>query len=772
MGFLGGFFESKVNATGVISRATAGSLVGRARQYALMGDWDIDKAIAHGYERVMMVFRCVDAISSAQADIPIVVRRGDIYDGELVEYESIDRLLNGTPNSYEDAWQFRYRLSSQLLLSRRGAFIEMIPSRIGGVAELHLLPPGEVRPIPGEPPSPEEFAAGKRQQFVDGYEITRADGVIEELPPDRVIWIKAKPHPTDPYMQMTPLVANGLAIETDFFARLFNRNFLMNDGRPGMLVTIQGQLNHEDATEVKRRFSGGYSQAGQTTVIEAEGLQVEDLAANPRDVQWAEAVRGSDEDIRTAFGTPESVLGNASGRTFDNADAEFEMWHVVTVKQHCNSITRPLTKPLIGNTTQKDRIVHDFSKVEVLQRFEQKRRDLAATRFGQGLATLDDYLKESGQQEMNLPASRVYFLPNGLVVGADADVKIVQEMKPVGMAAPIDPTAAARAGAIQGSRQGQRNFENIIAARAMRVAKTITPPAEVKSIDAGPDHPYSEDRAMLEGAVEGVLSGWTDRQEKVIAERLSHAKVRKGTRHWDGEQKDIELKAIDPMYVVELEKWSNEVRDTLNNILLKTALREARRVAADMDAKGLVELLDADGKTTPARTPLGKLLGGAGGTQATIDTTLAPVLDLIEKAASNQSRRIIDAIKEMDSDGASLTEIKARVREMMSTRSSWHKQLSINVATSTMEGVRDAVYSTAGSYIEKTWQANRDERTRQSHWKANGQTRKAQNAFKVGGVSMQRPGDPTAPIHEVANCRCWVDWKISETAIARRNRTA
>jgi HK97 family phage portal protein len=771
MRFLGGLFESKVNATGVISRATAGSLVARARQYALMGDWDIERAVKDGYERVMMVFRCVDAIAAAQADIPIVVRRGDMYDGELVEYESIDRLLNDMPNDYEDAWQLRYRLSSQLLLSRRGAFIEMVPNILGGTAQIHLLPPGEVRPIPGEVPTPEEFAAGKRQKFVDGYEITRADGVVEEIPPERVIWIKAKTHPTDPYMQMTPLVAAGLAVETDFLARLFNRNFLMNDGRPGMLVTIQGQLNHEDASEVKRRFSGGYAAAGQTTVIEADGLQVEDLAANPRDVQWAEAVRGSDEDIRTAFGCPESVLGNASGRTFDNADAEFEMWHQVTVKQHCNAITRPLSKRLIPQPS-KDKIVHDFSKVEVLQRFEQKRRDLAATRFGQGLATLDQYLIESGQQPMNLPASRVYFLPNGLVVGADPDVKAVQEMKPVGLQAAPDPTESARRGALMGSRQGQRNFENIIAARAMRVAKTITPETEVKSLDAGPAHPYAEDRAMLEGAVEGVLSGWTDRQEKVISERLSHAKVRKGTRHWDGEQKGVELKVIDPLYVVELEKWSNEVRDTLNNILLKTALREARRVAADMDAKGLVKLLEADGKTSSGNTPLTKLMGGTSGAQAMIDNTLAPILDLIEKAASNQSRRIIDAIKEMDGDGASLTEIKGRVREMMSTRSSWHKQLSINVATSTMEGVRDAVYSSAGSYIEKTWQANRDEKTRPSHWKANGQTRKAQNAFKVGGVSMQRPGDPTAPIHEVANCRCWLDWKISESAIARRNRTA
>src|SRR5690606_10228993 len=64
----------------------------------------------------------------------------------------------------------------------------------------------------------------------------------------------------------------------------------------------------------KNVFSGGGSNAGTTAVVEAENGSIIDLANNRRDSQWDMAIKGSKEDILLAFGCPESVLGNASGR--------------------------------------------------------------------------------------------------------------------------------------------------------------------------------------------------------------------------------------------------------------------------------------------------------------------------------------------------------------------------------------------------------------------------------------------------------------------------
>lgn len=58
------------------------------------------------------------------------------------------------------------------------------------------------------------------------------------------------------------------------------------------------------------------------------------------------------------------------------------------------------------------------------------------------------------------------------------------------------------------------------------------------------------------------------------------------------------------------------------------------------------------------------------------------------------------------------------------------------------------------SVIGKRWVAHHDERTRHTHLAANGQTVAIDDPFIVGGAALAFPGDPSAPMEEVANCRC------------------
>lgn len=56
--------------------------------------------------------------------------------------------------------------------------------------------------------------------------------------------------------------------------------------------------------------------------------------------------------------------------------------------------------------------------------------------------------------------------------------------------------------------------------------------------------------------------------------------------------------------------------------------------------------------------------------------------------------------------------------------------------------------------LVKQWKSRRDDRVRHTHQDVDGFVRLLDDPFTVGDVSMQYPGDPTAPPSEVCNCRC------------------
>ena len=821
-----------------IARAT-GSSPGAAYSSSLgpVGQWDIDYAVKNGLEKVIWVFRCVDVIAQNQAGIPILLRKGlDRRNGKQISDERLWKLLNFRTNTYERAWQFRYRLSVILLLARRGAFIEVIMGDDNRPSELHLLPPGVTEPIPDS------------KTFVKGYKITRSDYQIDELPADRVIWLRLKPHPTDPYAQMTPLTAAGIDVDTDYLARVFNRNFLSNDGRPGMLITVDGGpagLNPEDMEELKMRFGGGPTRAGQTTVIEGTGINAQDMAANPRDVQWGELLASSKERLLLAFGVPESVMGNASGRTFDNADAERENFWLDTMVPHCDNIASSLD-PLTGDIDDDTVFGHDFDQVDVLQRMAQRRREEWRTEFAAGLITLNEYLKRTGGKELDHVAARAYFLPNMVAIAAKSDEQEeVNNLKLIGAAPPVDPGAAAEAGARKGTALGMRHLENNVAARALslsgkkalvgKVVKTAQtgarvevngdgsvryfntenkemfpgkegaigpfpaqyaePHAFARDVNSGAGncvcgaavddeihvwsgelragqkvligevvekaHPYTGLRHRFEGEVEGVLLAWDMTQEKVVCERLVHVKSRKGTRHWDfgGDvSAHIEQKKLDPSYAVDVERWTEDLKASVEAMVRRTVKAEFNAATKDLANNGILDLMKkAAGKDTATSA----IFGSSTKREALIDDVVSGVMDIVTKAAENQSRRLMKAIEDADASGAEMKDIERMVRTATAVRSVWRKQLSTNVVTTAVEGARSAVYGKAGKYITKKWNTSGDEKVRAAHRRVDGREVKSGTAFKVGSSLLQYPGDPAGAPEDVINCRCFLEWQAN-----------
>lgn len=761
-GFLRGLFETKGAPQNPIPRATSNSSGGVYTGAAPnLHAWDTAQAVNRGYERVIWVYRCIDTIASNASRVPMVVREYNDQEGKDVEDKELTFLLNRRVNVYEDARQFRYRVASQALLSRRGVFIEVVRNRAGRPSELHILPPDTTTPITDD------------KKYVSGYRVQTISQGIVELPPDRVIWIRTKPHPTDVYAQMTPLVAAGLAADTDYLARLYNRNFLANDGRPGMLVAVHGQLGDEDAEEIKRRFSGGPQIAGQTTVIEADGISATDMGSNPRDVQWQTAVQGSKDDILLAFGVPESVMGNASGRTYDNADAEAEVFWKVTMQPFMDAMAAGFDPLTVNGMDDDFYVAHDYNTVDVLQRQERMRHDKALIEFQSGVLTIDQYLEVIGRDQFKMPGTEVLWIPQGMVpIGKDdATTEAAAKLAVVGtpqMPGEEEQQANSYQGAYQGSQMGSVSALNDNMARALRLAgkqddpfvetKALPPPDEATIEYAALPHPYWTDRLALEAEIGGHLSAWSKRQERAVIERLGGTKARKSTRHWEGSPG---TKALNAQYIVNPEQWADDLSESLDDVLRVIAEKEALKAARIMDKAGIVDkVLASGGGDSKGRTALDRLLGADDylGRNRVLERPSQAVKDMVRESALRQSQKVADRIMDLDKQGMSMDEIKKEVRNMVSSRSSWRRGLGIAAATSIMEGSRNEVYALGGEHVKRVWRTMHDERVRPTHRKAYGQRRTVTNPFLVGGAHLMYPGDVNGPIEEWANCRCWTEF--------------
>jgi hypothetical protein len=198
-----------------------------------------------------------------------------------------------------------------------------------------------------------------------------------------------------------------------------------------------------------------------------------------------------------------------------------------------------------------------------------------------------------------------------------------------------------------------------------------------------------------------------------------------------------EFKALDPAYAVEIDRWVNELKSTVETILTQTVNREAARAALDLKETGVLERLVADGKASGQGKGAVKAFASPRAAQDALDAQVKAVMGVVETAARNQSKRVAKKIAELDDSGASIKTIEAEVRKMIGTRSQWRKMLAVNATTTAIEGARQAVYGQGGAYLTKTWNTEGDERVRATHERLDHVSVKMDQPFNTGAATLQ-----------------------------------
>jgi HK97 family phage portal protein len=716
--------------------------------------WDIERAYREGMAKVTWVTRCIDAIAGNQARLPVILRKDNSPSGKIVtdnKNNGILDILNTKSNMGENSFVFRYRLSSQLLLSSRGAFIEKVRGKDGSIVALQLLPPQHTSPIPDP------------KKFVAGFEVDMRNGTKIILPPDDVIWIR-KPHPLDPYLSLTPLESAGVAIEIENLSKLYNRNFLLNDGRPGGMIVVRGEIDDDDKDELRARFRGNVNRAGAITVVSSdEGVDYVDTGASPRDANYIQMRQITKEEILAAFGVPESVIGNASGRTFSNAGEEHRVFWNETLLPHLELIGRGLDE-----LDPEHYIDFDTSDVPILILYKQERERYLLDEFQNGLISGNEYRAHTGRKRVDSDLMQAMLAnPNLTPIGYtdrrfDSQEQAQQQQammgQPPGMpgvaAAGQMPTMPPGAPGAPGEQplpepgsipaqmvdlSGGQPQEGMTATLNAEAAQQMASPSALSAFNEQMQAKSAEIRSEWEIKADSSSDTWTEildrtlerffeRQQRVVLEKALGAKSKKA----------VEAGTLEVDSIYDASVWNKQLEDDIRPVLAGI-VKDASQIASeqtgipvDMEDEEVKEMLDAQMQRVQK-------------TNSTTKDEVASAI-LIALALSDDEDRV-GMLKAALS--AIFINILAKRKRSIAEHES---QTSHNAGT--YFGARQSGAKT------KTWVTRKDAKVRGEHKLLENKTVELSDDFAIGPETLRFPGDPLAAPHLTMNCRCKLRFNI------------
>lgn len=720
--------------------------------------WDIERAYREGMAKVTWVNRCVDAIAGNQARLPAMLRADNSPDGKIVKNNKDNKILdilNTKANMGENSFVFRYRLSSQLLLSSRGAFIEKVRGRDGSIVALQLLPPQHTAPIPDP------------KTFVSGFEVDMRNGTKVTLKADDVIWIR-KPHPLDPYLSLTPLESAGIAVEIENLSKIYNRNFLLNDGRPGGMIVIRGEIDDDDKDELRARFRGNINRAGSITVVSSdEGVDYVDTGASPRDANYIQMRQITKEEILASFGVPESVIGNASGRTFSNAGEEHRVFWNETLLPHLELIARGLDE-----LDDEHYIDFDTSDVPILILYKQERDRYLLDEFQNGLISGNEYRNLTGRKKIDSDLMQAMLANPNLTPIGYTDRKFDSQEQAQQMAAqqqggmPGGMPGVAAAGAIpvppgEGQQEeipaqaielqpnagggGQSKpggmTEALMAEQSPAPAPMQGSPSalsafnpmtmNVKSLenegyewDSKADSNADSWIEILDRGLERLI----ERQQRVVMEKAGGAKARKA----------IENGHLDVESIFDINVWNKQIQEDMRPILMGIMNDGARLVSEqtqmpiEMEEDDVKQHIDA------------QLIRAQKVNTATKEEIASAII--IAAALSNDEDRV--------------GMLKAALAAIFTALLSRRRRIIAEHEGQTAHNAGLYFGAKQAGAAAKTWVTRKDSSVRGEHKLLESKTIPLGDDFMLGEEILRFPGDPLAPPHLTVNCRCKLRFRI------------
>lgn len=351
------------------------------------------------------VYRCIMVIAW---NIAPVQKKIFNEHGEDIDDHYLLRLLNDNPNPIDSSFDFREQLSGYLDLS--------------GDALCEIVTEGdEIVGFTPMNPKKTKILADKNR-YVTGYEYT-VEGDKTTLESEDVIHWKYF-NPFDDYWGLSPMSAAKLAIETDVYAAVWNRDFFKEGATPRSYIHIgEGKkMNPDEKRRMKGQWKkkfGGLKQ--QDIAILDGGAKIEKIGSTQSDMEFLEQRQFSREEILAVYGVPPVLAGifqfsNRSARSAGTEQQQRQFWEE-SLLPRIAKMDAAFTKAF-QDRDMNITVGSDLKSVKALQRDLLERANIAKIALQSGL-TLNEVRTEIWEVDpIEEEAGNVVFLPGNLIPGA------------------------------------------------------------------------------------------------------------------------------------------------------------------------------------------------------------------------------------------------------------------------------------------------------------------------------------------------------------------
>lgn len=256
------------------------------------------------------VYACVSKISDDFASINLRLYRRSGKDWTEVEDHPVFELLDA-PNAGMSRFELFQLFSMHDDLTGNAYWaLEGVKSERDVPTAIYPLNPRFIRPVVGKLPA-----------FVLSYEYN--DGTTKRsFKPFEILHFR-RPNPDNPYIGKGPTEAGTGSIDSDNWARDWNRSFFRNAGWPSMIletdVTSEEQLKilKNSFTE---RYSGG--QNAHKVAVLPSGVKVSHTGATQKEMDFQALRTQMRDEILAVYGVPHVALGLGAGENLNRATAE------------------------------------------------------------------------------------------------------------------------------------------------------------------------------------------------------------------------------------------------------------------------------------------------------------------------------------------------------------------------------------------------------------------------------------------------------------------